>query len=88
MATENIINNTTKGYAYDAFKENAVNDVTSVEEFLKRYYKKDRYEGRGPEYAQLILANCKKEFEEQGVTYMSRFESITGEVVSFYKRSE
>ena len=88
MTTEKIINNSTKCYAYDAFKENAVDDVSSVEEFLKRYYKKDRYEGRGLEYAQLILAKCKKEFEEQGMTYMSRFESVTGEVVSFYKRSE
>ena len=87
MATENSINNTTKWNAYDAFKENAVDDVSSVEEFLQRYYKKDRYEGRGPEYAQLILANCKKEIEEMGMTYISRFESITGEVVSFYKRS-
>ena len=88
MTTENIINTTTTWNAYDAFKENAVSDVSSVEEFLKRYYKKDRYDGRGLEYAQLILVNCKKEFEEIGMTYISRFESVTGEVVSFYKRSE
>ena len=60
LLTENIINTTTTWNAYDAFKENAVSDVSSVEEFLKRYYKKDRYDGRGLEYAQLILVNCKQ----------------------------
>ncbi|WP_182004659.1 hypothetical protein [Priestia aryabhattai] len=69
---------------YEFYKKYQVKDVKSVDEFLKKYTKYDRHEGRGKEYAENRLRVYTKEFLEEGYTYMSHFESVTGEVVSFY----
>lgn len=74
--------------AFDLFKSYKVNDVNSVAEFLDRYYKKDRYTGRGKEYAAAVLKSHEKCFEVDGVDWISKHESRTGEVVAFYGPSE
>ena len=69
---------------YQLFKRCKVTDVKTVAEFLDRYYKKDRYTGRGKEYTATVLNAHEKVFEGFGVDWISKFESVTGEVVSFY----
>lgn len=70
---------------YESFRKYQVNDVSSVEEFLKKYTKHDRHEGRGKEYVESRINSYTEEFEKDGFTFMSHHESITGQVVSFYK---
>lgn len=56
----------------------------SVEDFLERYYRYDRYRGRGEDYAAVVLASHKEDFAKQGYTIISRFESVTGNVVAYF----
>lgn len=60
-----------------------VNDVTSVAEFLAKYYKPERYTGRGEEYARLLFENDQREYETTGYTSISHFDSVTGEFLFF-----
>ena len=69
--------------SYELFKKYAV-PADSVEDFLNKYYKRDRYTGRGPEYAACLLASYKKDFEDDGFCMTSHHDSNTGEVVAFY----
>ena len=67
------------------FKKYQVLDVKTVEEFLSRYYRADRYTARGKEYADALLKNYTEDFEENGYTYIDKHGSNTGQTVSFYK---
>ena len=69
---------------FELFKNDAVNDVTTVSEFLSRYYKPDRYTGRGKEYAAVLLESHEHDFKMHGVDWISHHDSITGRGVSFY----
>lgn len=55
----------------------------SVADFLDRYYKPDRFHGRGEEYAS-SLVSYEKQFQNAGFVYISRRDSITGRSVSYY----
>jgi len=70
---------------YHIFKDCQVTDVTTLEEFLLKYYKHERYLGRGEEYAAVVLASHRADYEEYGMDWMGPFESITGSAVSFYR---
>lgn len=69
---------------FEIFKDCKVTDVKTVAEFLDRYYRKDRYTGRGEEYAAVLLKSHEDDFKEWGVDWISKHESLTGEVVAFY----
>ena len=69
---------------YEVFEDRKVTDVKTVEEFLDRYYRKDRYTDRGEEHAAVVLASHKTMFELWGMDWIARHESVTGEVVAFY----
>jgi hypothetical protein len=59
----------------------------SVADFLDRYYKHDRYRGRDahtPGYSDAVLASHKEHFVQWGYDIISRHESVTGEMVSYY----
>ena len=58
--------------------------VESIEDFLNKYYKFERYRGRGPEYADVLLTSYKKRVKEDGCCFISRHDSTTGEIVSYY----
>lgn len=60
-----------------------MNDVRTVEEFLDRYYRHDRYRGRGEEYAAVVLQSHRDRFARLGYDLISRHESRTGEPVWF-----
>jgi hypothetical protein len=70
---------------YDGFKKYAINDVKNMEEFLQKYTKHDRHYGRGEEYAKSRIKSYQEKFDRDGFTFMSRHESVTGQIVSFYK---
>lgn len=73
---------------FEIFKSCAVTDVKTVAEFLDKYYRKDRYTGRGEEYAKEVLRNHEAGFKELGVDWISKHESLTGAVVAFYGRKQ
>ena len=69
---------------FELFKSNRVTDVKTVAEFLDRYYRPDKYTGRGEEYAAAILKSHEEDFNKSGVDCISKHDSSTGSVVSFY----
>lgn len=58
-------------------------DIESLEGFLDQYYRADRYRERGEEYARVLTASYKKDFEKDGYVMISRFDSVTGREVVF-----
>lgn len=64
----------------------AVTDVSTVEEFAKKYRKADRYTARGKEYVKVIMDSHYEELEERGYCSISHHDSNTGEFVTFFKR--
>lgn len=67
----------------DLFRQYEV-EATSVEDFMDRYYKAERYIGRGEVYALLLLQSYKNELRDKGFTFISQHDSITGRIVSYY----
>lgn len=59
-------------------------DAESVADFLTRYYKPDRYTGRGADYAACLLASKEEEVTTKGFALISHHDSITGNPVSYY----
>jgi hypothetical protein len=58
--------------------------AASVADFLDRFYKHDRYRGRGADYAAAVLASHQRDFERHGFDIISRHESVTGSVVAYF----
>ncbi len=61
----------------------------SLDDFLDRLYKHDRYKGRdgkvwGEDYSQCIKDSCEAGLERYGYCLISRHDSRTGDVVAFY----
>lgn len=67
----------------ERFRQHAV-EATSVEDFLNRYYRGDRYTGRGKEYAACLRANYERNFQCDGWTFISKHDSNTGRVVAYF----
>lgn len=59
--------------------------ASSVKDFLDRYYKPDRYTGRGDSYAASLLQTYEQSVTLYGFAFISRHDSITGEIVAYYK---
>lgn len=66
-----------------AFEQYAVK-ASSVSNFLDTYYKKSRYTKRGEEYATSLLEYYEDNFKQDGFTFISKHDSSTGEVVSWF----
>jgi hypothetical protein len=58
-------------------------EAASVADFLSRYYKADRYTGRGAEYVQTLRNSCERDVREKGYCCISQHDSNTGNIV-FY----
>jgi len=67
-----------------AWRKYQVTDVATVEQFLDRYYKPDRFRGRGAGYAAALIASHTATLDRDGVDIISHHDSRSGEVVSFY----
>lgn len=63
-------------------------DATSLEDFMSRYYKPDRYTGRGEEYAVGLLASYREELNRDGIAWICYHDSVTGEHVSYVPQSK
>lgn len=84
MECEGILKNEgIKWNGYDAFKEYEV-QAESVEDFLERYTKPQRHNGRGEEYEKARIKSYSEQLKKDGYTIMSKHESVTGEIVSYY----
>ncbi|WP_372011338.1 hypothetical protein NBRC13296_12260 [Paenibacillus chitinolyticus] len=68
---------------FEAFKKFEVK-ADSVEDFLKRYTKHSRHYGRGADYAAHRIKSFTEELKKCGYTFISKHDSVTGEVVSYY----
>lgn len=61
-----------------------VTDVETVAEFILRYYKPEIYKEFGKEYAKTLIESHQMYFECFGVDWISKHDSVTGSIVSFY----
>lgn len=66
----------------DIFAEYAV-EASSLEDFLNRYYRHDRYKGRGEEYAAAVLKSNSEYLEKYGIAWIDSKSSATGATVSY-----
>lgn len=58
--------------------------ASSVADFLARYYKADRYTGRGEDYAATLLKSYEERFEADGYVIISHHDSKAGEIVAYF----
>jgi len=56
----------------------------NIEDFLNRYYRPERFHGRGEEYAQAVIKSAKEHFAEFGYDIITHHSSVTGQTVSFF----
>jgi len=59
----------------------------SLEDFLNRYYKHERFRGRGDEYARKLIKSHQSDFEQDGYDIISHHDSVTGRIVAYYGSS-
>lgn len=71
------------GNSFENFKKYEVN-ADNLEEFLKRYTKHDRHEGRGEEYVKCRIKSHQEDLNKYGFTFITHHDSVTGETVSWY----
>lgn len=69
---------------YESFKKYQV-EADNIEDFLNRFYKPDRYTGRGEVYTDTLLRSRQLDVQADGFTWISRHDSITGRCVSYYE---
>ncbi len=64
--------------------------ATSVKDYLDRYYKKDRYTGRGKEYAAALLSSYEADYKQYGYVCTSHHDNTVGEFIAwpFYGNRE
>lgn len=74
--------------SYNNFSVHEVTDVTTLEDFMNKYYKGSRYTGRGEEYANTLLQSYKQDLEKRDFVFISHHDSNTGKIVSFYNKIE
>jgi hypothetical protein len=63
-------------------------DAESLEDFCLRYYKPDRYMGRGQDYATAVLKSQRRDMGIFGFALINRHESITGKNVVWRGRAQ
>jgi len=73
------------GKHLEMWEDHQVHDCTTVKEFLSKYYKADRYTGRGEEYADMLLKSYEQSLNENGYVIISQHDSVTGKVVALFK---
>lgn len=71
----------------DCFKKCAITDCKTIEEFAHKYYKKERFIGRGAEYVKEVLKSHQEDLDVKGYTCISRHDNFTGEFISFIPKN-
>ena len=72
---------------HEPFRDRAVHAV-SIEDFLDRYYRPQRFRGRGDEYAGQLIASHQRSFDKFGYDIISHHDSVTGRVVAWFGPDE
>jgi len=67
------------------FRDCAVK-ASSLDDFLNRYYKPERYRGRGEAYAATLRASHQADLERDGCDVISRHDSVTGQTVAYFPK--
>jgi len=67
----------------EMFEDKAV-AADSIEDFLDRYYKPQRFRERGEEYAAVLIASHQADFDRHGYDIISHHDSVTGRVVAWF----
>ena len=57
----------------------------NVDEILNKYGKYDRYMGRGKEYFNACVTSHQEDLDKYGYDIITKHDSNTGKVVSFFK---
>lgn len=72
---------------YNTFKKYEVkaNDIT---DFCNKYYKYDRYTGRGKEYIECCIKHHTEQLDKYGYTILSSHDNVTGDTVAYYGNKE
>ena len=82
--TDNSLQTASEKTISDLFRQHEVK-ADSVGDFLDRFYKPERYKGRGEEYAETLLASYQEEIKNRGFTFIPKHDSVTGYCVSYYE---
>lgn len=56
----------------------------SITDFLDRYYKPDRYKGRGKEYAASLLRSYEEKYQRRGMCFISHHDTVLGVVAAYF----
>lgn len=68
---------------YNSFKKYEV-QANSISEFLKKYTRRERHEGRGQEYVDCRIQSHTEDLNKYRYTIISHHDSVTGDVVAYY----
>lgn len=69
----------------EKFKAHQVHDCRDIADFLSKYYKQDRYTGRGGDYAATLLKSHMEDLVKNGYDIISHHDSVTGKIVAFFQ---
>lgn len=58
----------------------------NIEDFLKKYTKYSRHEGRGNKYAEARIKSHSEDFSKYGFCLITHHDSVTGDHVAYYGR--
>lgn len=59
-------------------------EAESVEDYLNRHYRPERFRGRGEEYATRLIASYQRELEQYGYCLTSHHDTIYGRAIVWY----
>jgi len=69
--------------SFETFKKYEV-QANSIEDFLLKYGKPNRFQERGKEYMNVCIQSHKEDLLKYGFDFIDHHNSKTGEVVSYY----
>jgi hypothetical protein len=70
----------------EEYRQYAVTDVNSVDEFMTKYYKREKYTDRKNGYAESLLNDYKNYFAKNGFCVIISIDSNTGNLVTFFPK--
>lgn len=68
---------------YESFKKYRV-EADSIEDFLKKYTKHNKYEEPIKGYVECRIKSFYEEFKKHGFCFITHHDSVTGEIVAYF----
>lgn len=75
-----------KGLPLHVHLEDIVHDCKSVEEFCHKYYKPERFTGRGEDYVKVVLKSNRDDLRKLGYACISEHCNITGKFIAYVEQ--